>query len=728
LVAGTLRELGRGDEAEATLRNVLTSHPHDFDALTGLAQLARDRGDRSASLALLQQAASTYPAHPGLKSQIAGDLRELGPFAEAEFLLTELLASHPRHIDAMMSLGWLKLESFDLDAAEALFRRATSAAPADPSGPLGLGRVARRRGDGLLALSHFEAARAASPNHPGVAVETAAALRELGRSDEAQKLIESVLDASPGDVRAVMQMAYLQRQKGEYRKALDLFGIARTLRPRQADILVEMAIEHRALGQPAESEKLLHEALAIDPKDPSALDHLASHYSTAEDFEQALAFSLRGIAAHPRRVAPYVRASRAAAELGRRDEAVQLLDQGCEAVGPHPEILGARVTLHMQQQNWTAAAALLSEAGALSKRYSCLWTQQAELALTLGDYAAAEAALPIGAALSVEDASGLQVFRGLIAEARWQLTEATAHYEDALALDPSNSWAHAELARAALKSLDLEGCRAHQRRATQLRATSHLLRGQSLNISQNMIGQLLDEFAFDRPLLEELRRIRALPLDDRQIEELKQVVISNPDHTPSAMMLLTALRQAGRLVMPLTSSPNGTFEHIPHRIIQYWNDTEPPSDIAKQMQSWRDKHPDFEHILFEDAGAQDFLHSNGLTDVLRAYKHARRPAQRADIFRLAYLALNGGFYADADDLCLAHLGSFIPPDATFVGYQERFATLGNNFLTAAPGHPVIRLALEWATEATNRGDSDVLWLSTGPGLLTRAFAQIFGGI
>jgi len=37
---------------------------------------------------------------------------------------------------------------------------------------------------------------------------------------------------------------------------------------------------------------------------------------------------------------------------------------------------------------------------------------------------------------------------------------------------------------------------------------------------------------------------------------------------------------------------------------------------------------------------------------------------------------------------------------------------------------VITRALGAAIEAVNRGDSDIIWLSTGPGLLTRALAGV----
>ena len=61
---------------------------------------------------------------------------------------------------------------------------------------------------------------------------------------------------------------------------------------------------------------------------------------------------------------------------------------------------------------------------------------------------------------------------------------------------------------------------------------------------------------------------------------------------------------------------------------------------------------------------------------------------------------------------------------TFVAFQEDFGTLGNNFLGAPPNHSVICLALRLCTEAVNRGDTDFLWLSTGPGLLSRGFRPI----
>ncbi len=168
-------------------------------------------------------------------------------------------------------------------------------------------------------------------------------------------------------------------------------------------------------------------------------------------------------------------------------------------------------------------------------------------------------------------------------------------------------------------------------------------------------------------------------------------------------MLLIALRESGRLVQ--ASAPaNGTLARVPKRMFQFWDEPEPPSEIVELMNSWKARHPDFTYIRFDDAGARQFPSVHGLADALQAYRDAREPAQRADIFRLACLAIYGGVYADADDRCLAHVASFVPADAQFVAYQEHFGTLGNNFLAVTPEHPVIRLALQGACEALKRGD------------------------
>jgi tetratricopeptide (TPR) repeat protein len=120
-----------------------------------------------------------------------------------------------------------------------------------------------------------------------------------------------------------------------------------------------MAIEQRALGKPQESEALLRRALAIYPDYQAALEQLAEHHLLSENFEEALTVTRRTIAVYPHRHGPYLLASRAATELGNKENVTKLPNQASELAGPHPEIRAALANFHMQQRDWDAAYRLL---------------------------------------------------------------------------------------------------------------------------------------------------------------------------------------------------------------------------------------------------------------------------------------------------------------------------------------------------------------------------------
>jgi mannosyltransferase OCH1-like enzyme len=76
-----------------------------------------------------------------------------------------------------------------------------------------------------------------------------------------------------------------------------------------------------------------------------------------------------------------------------------------------------------------------------------------------------------------------------------------------------------------------------------------------------------------------------------------------------------------------------------------------------------------------------------------------------------------------DDRCLRPLSAFMPGGIEACFWQENLRSIGNNFMAAVPGHPIIRRALGIAITSFNRGDRDKVWMLTGPGLLSRAFSM-----
>ena len=258
--------------------------------------------------------------------------------------------------------------------------------------------------------------------------------------------------------------------------------------------------------------------------------------------------------------------------------------QARDKVGENPEIVALRVGQLRQARDLLAAIRVLTDAGDDTRRCFCLWSQLMQTLITTGEYEAAEIALRDNPAQTTVQLSLVSLFSGRIAEAQWRLSDAAFHYQKAVALNSNHSQPHVEAARLYLKLLDLDASGSHLCKAIKIDASARILRGQATNVSQTHIGQLIDEFSLDASLLHKLKHIRKMPRN-QQLSPLRDLVQSNADFTPAAIMFLIALRQTGLL----RGNVGTGFEEtgpIPRRIVQYWDTGEPPNDVRLLMQSW----------------------------------------------------------------------------------------------------------------------------------------------
>jgi mannosyltransferase OCH1-like enzyme len=521
-----------------------------------------------------------------------------------------------------------------------------------------------------------------------------------------------------------MQLGQIERRQGNREAARKAFQEVADHHPDRLQALVEMAFEERALGRPRESEAALARALARDPGHAGALLQLAEHACLAGKDRQALAHAHRCIAAHPGNPAAYLAASRALAGLARIDDALGLLDHAASLFGAEAAIAARRVELFRTVGLWHKARTALEASGPDALRSFPMWWQRVQLDISMGEHAAAARALEAAPAATAHETARVCLLRGQLAEALWQPEAAARHYRDAIELDPSDSVPHGELARVCLLLLEADEARQHLRIMSRLQGLRLLLPGRSVNVSQTYLGRVLNEFVLDRAALDRLRAARSLQ-GTEHVQTLMAIVRDFPDNTAAAILLLVALRRCGQLATPgRAQARKPATAGIPRRIVQYWDARVPPTNVSSAMQSWPELNPGFEHRLFDDARARAFIDASYPTDVLRAYVRAQVPAQKADLLRLAYLVQEGGFYADADDRCVGPIEPILRPDASLIASQDIHGAINNSFLGAAAGDPIIRAALDLAVQSINRGDHEIVWLSSGPGLMSRVLARM----
>ena len=754
-VADELRELGRLDEAETQYHEIIAAEPGNRGALIGLALSARKRGDRVSALAAFRRAAEADPNNAFIALAIGDELRETGDIDGAERQYRTLLDGTPQNYGASLGLGLCArrrgdrvraLEHFldaaaadpkmafpllaaadelyhlwRLDEAEQQYRQALDRASDSARALLGFGNCALRRGDPATAHRYLEDALVAAGNERDVMLSIAEALRDCGHFDRAIAVAEQVLGADARHVRAWLVLGRVYRLAGDREAALRAFVSASEIEPASPPPLLEMAIEERVLGRFQAAKRLVNRAIELDCKDIAAVAAMAEFLSLARDFDGALALYQAAMAAQPAALAAYLGASTALLHTGRPADALTVLDQAETRIGISPAISAKRCELLRASGHWPAALEAARYSTALFPHHFWLWRARVEIERRVGDAEAVEQLLHSPPVVTVQDRSQLDFLLGQIAAENWQLHQAIAHFGDALERNPNHAGAAWNLAQLSLLTLDLPRAREYLRRYLSIEASGRIAKGLSHHESQTQIGQLLDEYELESAALAAMVAIRGRPAADR-ISPLRSVAARFPDYTAAAVTLLIALRQAGRLA-PADPCPDTLSSPIPPRIAQFWDSTDVPADVSALIASWQAQHPEWEYELFDNAAARCFLRDHFDAPVLAAYNRARENAQKSDIFRLAYLVARGGYYVDADDRSLASITTVVPSECELAVYQEDYGTIGNDFIGAVPGHPVLKRALSDAVDAINRGDADIIWLATGPGLLTRAFVQ-----
>lgn len=539
------------------------------------------------------------------------------------------------------------------------------------------------------------------------------AVRDLRRVDvgAAQQDGERYLEHFPDDRRMMRELMLIARRGGDRQAALD--AVERlAANDANADLLVELGRETMTAGDATKSEAAFRAAIAIERRHPSAWLGLGDlHHDTGRLADAEGAYR-KAVAAAPGFAKAWLRL---AVLRGKRDDMAALFATFRAArrcTDDDPSVLYGLARQLVLSGRHADALALLAEArdkgqGDTSQRHL-----EIEIAIELGTFDRAEEAVT---ALPDDDGAAKLRLLAKLREGQWRIEEAIAASEAAARLRPQLAWPHASLAR--LRTLSLEPALA--RRHLQLQASANAgtlsLQRRSPNPSQSLAGEIVNDLRSDPQVLGDASG--ALARLDR--DGLIAIVRRSPGHTGAAMALMTLLRRSGELVAP---GPAEGPSPVPRSICQFWDSPAPETDLVALMDGWPRRHPGWAYRRFDDASARAYLVAHFPAEVLAAYRRARSAAQKSDLFRLAWLLRNGGLYVDADDRCLASVDSVLGT-AGLLLWHEHLGSIGNNFVAATPGHPVVAAAFTEAVRNVIEGHGESIWLSTGPGLVTRAFAS-----
>lgn len=724
ILAAELERLdGKLDEAACRLRSLGFSVKGASGEAVRLARAYRDSKRTEDALALMREAFKACPQDRVILNTYVDILAAAGSAAdpdEFETVMTRRLADEPSHLRTLLALSAHRADQGRIDEAFALLAQASTIHPHAPQPYLRRAALAREQ-NAEAALAVLDEGLDRLPLHEALAREKARILTTLSRDAEAEALLQAVLDEGEASEKFAsalrLDLIAAIRRQGRLDEARERLGtdFARDADAREGLRLVN---DLRAKGRTGDALEVIRLILESHPRDTNTLLTLAAILQRKEAFAEA-----EGVLRQILNIDPmHGRAYAALADIQGRTQsaaaATATLELGFSICVPTPGLYAMASAVHFYRGDAAQALQYLNEGLGQFPTDRNLLHQALDQSIAggrFGDMAPWLAALPD----TPLERSMRAVFRAKAALARLRFEEASLALDEAEQEDPTNHHVWIQRLLATMPRLRIEEARRAQR---QLRALVREGDPDQVHAAHRVLGfysEIFNDLVTDPAAMQAGREA----VERNDLDRLCEVVRDFPDTTGLAIALVVALRGTGRIPGPRPGQ-KAPAAPIPRIVHQFWDAAEVPEDLHPFVDSWRTLNPDWTHRVYDMDSAQAFLAKEMPEPVRHAFHAARQAAHKADIFRLAVLLREGGVYADIDDRCTGPLDQLCA-GATLVLRHENVGSIGNNFMACRPGHPLIAKALLGAVKATLEGHSEAIWLSTGPGLITRTFAQLY---
>jgi len=769
-LAAVSRYLGDLSRAEDLYTGILNAAPENEAALAGLIEVALARGEIGLALARSTDAVAAQPGSRRLRQRHATALQRSGQHEAANAVLETLHAEQPDNLAVTLELAAVCRHLGDVARAEALYRSILATAPDNEGGQGGLISIDLAKGEIDAALGRSTAATAARPESRLLRHRHATCLRSAGRHRDARAILEVLHTETPEHVGIATDLAVTCRQLGDLQTAEDLYRHVLAIMPASPAALQGLIAIAEATGSSQAMIGMLEAGLgnqAIDTAvappspDPARTLRVAELLVKAGETQRA-AESLGTLtpladAIPENDLALFIRL---ADRLSLHDVLAHLLlrVRALKTVRLHlaltvlrlvrateePELIHAIerdmvARIHpVDRLHFMVEAALLQRgpSGAL-----------ATLLATPQPRRSARDAQLLGRFLLAAGRTRLALRYLGFCYRRWPNAPGIrSQLASAFMFNGQHTAALAwlETRKDGMEQAEMDSLLLNVLLETQANDAALAVMERQLQTGQRQAGsdpQLRLLIALGR--LQEAEAVEAIARRSPTLSRSRAAHFG----TSHAGALLTELRMYHR-AQAAAQTPEDRLDlietnyhaacetlrrhaeataaeapgpSVPRRIVQYWNDPDPPSEIRAVMRSWQSL-PGWEHLLFDHAGARRWLTETLGLDHARAFAMARHVAEEADFLRLCLLFHGGGIYADADDLLVGHPDGIVAEGPGLVVFFENYGALCNNVICAPPGHPALGRAVHLTREALLRRDNDSVWLKTGPGLLTRAVA------
>ena len=757
-----LANSGRVKQAEQQLKKALAYYPNEINILFQLGKLARQQQNGKQALQYFQKSVEIAPQNLWANINLAIELSEHGDFTSAEKYLKLALKYHPLNFNALMQTGQLECKRKNWHLALKYFQQVIENYPtrieayfskldilcnlekfAEAQKQLEIlrqiypdntqvllqsGHSAKKLGQRNKALQWFSLAQAKA-NNPERNLEARILVIEelgnLGRLAEAIELINDVIQEFPHHIPAKLIKANLLGQKLDFNGAAEIYRAILALEPNHLKSRLKLAQIYSQSGQIKTAINLLEQSYRLLGANIHIFLKLGAFYEALADWEIAGQWYQKACQEYPLNPHGYCKLAHLMFIQGATESAIKLLQETQAKIPDSSSVVIKLIECHISMGDLELSHQLLSDAlHRFPHNYNLLW-QVCRVYMQQGEYTKA---LKVLDQVDTDNQDWIRQTEKLRANIYFYLynyQQAEKHFQQAISLASIATEERNRLATILMLTGRINEAR-HQLKIATKELTSQTPLGQTLIPLKGHPAMVTNQLRTNPLLMTKLQAIQK-ETGSRRIIALGHLLTQEPNYLGTALYLARELRTQGifdNLQLALCQSSQN-MPLIPRRIMQFWDQPQPPKEVIRTCQSWIERNSEFEYIRFSRTTAVAFLKEHYDQRVLQAFANCEQPATQSDFFRLAYLNKMGGFYADVDDLCCQSLNNIINLNPELIVLQEDFACIGNNFLGCIPGQTMITAAFYQAVDRLSYYCNDSPWFKTGPGLMTSA---VCGGL
>lgn len=681
-----IKKLGDSKKAISQIKELLEEFPDFIPGWLELGLIYRKLGDRESALNSFEIAIKLAPNNQNIKLQLSVEQLYFNQVETCRKNLQEILEINPKNIVAIVKLGELYRQEDQRDTALKLFQKALEI----------------------------------NPQNIGAKLNLATELKYLGRLDEAIKIIDSVIQQFPENLHAKMLKGNIFQAKPDLIAAANLYKSIISHKPKHLNSRLELAKTYSQLGQIETAITLLEETYQLLGSNINIFIQLGSLNRALEKWEIAVQWYQTACQEYPSNYQGYCHLANLMFLQGEIDFATQLIQKAQAKIPDSLPIIIKSIEFPLQLGNFDLSLQKLKKALKRFPENVQLRWQLCRVHMGQGDYTAA---LDVLDKISTDNQAWIRQTEQLKAESyfyQYDYEHAEEHFKKAILSAPV---ATATIERNRLATILMLTGRIEEARQEFKNATKELQLKTSLIKTaiplKSHPAMVTNELRLNPPLLARLQEVQQEAGEER-ILAIGSLLMEEPTYLGAALYLARELRAQGIFdnIQKSLSQNSKTLPTIPRRIVQFWDEPEPPQELRRICQSWLNLNPEYQYIRFSLKTAVAFLEEHYDSKVLKAFANCDQPATQADFFRLAYLNKMGGFYADADDLCRQSLDNIVNLNPELVVLQEDFACIGNNFIGCIPGQTMISTAFHKAVNSLSRYCNEGPWFKTGPGLIT----------